>query len=371
MNSLDPSTLVIRRMTVEDIPAVHEIDTLSFSLPWPERSFRFEMTENPVSRGWVAEQAGQIIAMLILWLAADEAHIATIATHPNYRRQGLGEKILLVALGVARQEGARRAFLEVRAGNLAAQAMYHKYGFAVTGRRPRYYRDNAEDAILMALDELDRIGGSMNAEETLAMIAKEVSVCEKCVLHRSRKLSVPGEGPAHAEIMCIGEGPGFHENEQGRPFVGAAGNFLTELLAQAGMKREEVWIGNVVKCRPPGNRDPLPEELTACNEYLERQIAAIDPKIIITLGRFSMSKYMPGAKISAVHGQMRRIGDRFVIAMFHPAAALHQASLKPVIMKDFAQLPGLLEQANSALKHSAPVLADEKAQDDPKQLSMF
>ncbi len=211
----------------------------------------------------------------------------------------------------------------------------------------------------------------MTAEETLAQIAKEVAVCRKCALYRSRKKAVPGEGPANSEIMFIGEGPGFHENEQGRPFVGAAGNFLNELLAQAGMKRPEVWIGNVVKCRPPGNRDPLPEELATCNEYLERQIAAMNPKIIITLGRYSMGKFMPGAKISTVHGQMRRVGDRYIIAMFHPAAALHQASLKPAILHDFSQLPKLLEQARSALKRSAPAEANEPAKEDPKQLSLF
>ena len=210
----------------------------------------------------------------------------------------------------------------------------------------------------------------MSAEETLAQIAKEVSTCQKCVLYHSRKLSVPGEGPANSEVMFIGEGPGFHENEQGRPFIGAAGNFLNELLAEAGLKRLEVWIGNVVKCRPPGNRDPLPEELSACNEYLERQIAAINPKIIITLGRFSMGKYMPGAKISSVHGQMRQVGDRFVIAMFHPAAALHQAALKPAILKDFAQLPKLLEQARTALNRSVSAEMEEP-KEDPKQLSLF
>ena len=210
----------------------------------------------------------------------------------------------------------------------------------------------------------------MTTEETLAQIAKEVSGCQKCALYHSRKKSVPGEGPADSEIMFIGEGPGFHENEQGRPFVGAAGQFLDELLAQAGLKRPKVWIGNVVKCRPPGNRDPLPEELSACNAYLERQMEAINPKIIITLGRYSMAKFMPGAKISAVHGQMRRVGERFVIAMFHPAAALHQGSLKPSIMKDFAQLPKLLEQARAALKRSTPTTAEEPVE-EPKQLSMF
>jgi uracil-DNA glycosylase family 4 len=210
----------------------------------------------------------------------------------------------------------------------------------------------------------------MSAEETLAQIANEVSTCQKCALYQSRKLSVPGEGPENSEVMFIGEGPGFHENEQGRPFVGAAGNLLNELLAEAGLKRSAVWIGNVVKCRPPGNRDPLPEELSACNEYLERQIAAINPKIIITLGRVSMGKYMPGAKISSVHGQMRRVGERFVIAMFHPAAALHQAALKPAILEDFAQLPKLLEQARTALKRSIPADVDEPKV-DPKQLSLF
>jgi DNA polymerase len=176
-----------------------------------------------------------------------------------------------------------------------------------------------------------------------------------------------------AEIMCIGEGPGFHENEQGRPFVGAAGKFLEELLRAAGLKRSEVWIGNVVKCRPPANRDPLPDELSTCNEYLERQIRAIDPSIIITLGRFSMAKFLPGAKISSVHGQMKRIGDRYVIPMFHPAAALHQASLKPAILADFAKLPQMLEEARRGLGRAladSPTVPDATPE-DPKQLSMF
>jgi DNA polymerase len=211
----------------------------------------------------------------------------------------------------------------------------------------------------------------MSAEEVLAQVAKEVSVCRKCALSHSRKNAVPGEGPANAEIMFIGEGPGANENEQGRPFVGNAGTFLNELLAEAGLQRRDVWITNVVKCRPPANRDPQPEELAACNEYLERQIAAINPKIIITLGRFSMARYMPGAKISSVHGQMRRVGDRFVIAMFHPAAALHQAALKPATLKDFAQLPKLLEQARAALKKSALASTEEKPKPNHKQLNLF
>lgn len=212
----------------------------------------------------------------------------------------------------------------------------------------------------------------MSAEEMLAQIAAEVSGCTSCVLNKTRKKSVPGEGPANCEIMFIGEGPGQNENEQGRPFVGAAGQFLEQLLAQAGLKRADVWIGNVVKCRPPNNRDPMPEELAACDKYLERQIAAINPSIIVTLGRFSMGKFMPGAKISAVHGQMRKIGDRFVIAMFHPAAALHQPQLKTTILADFARLPQLLDVARRELAKLAPTAVKvEEPKEEPKQLSLF
>jgi len=147
----------IRHMTLEDVPTVHEIDMLSFSLPWPERSFRFELTENPVTRGWVAESGGRIAAMLVLWLIVDEAHIATIATHPDFRRQGIGERLMIVALLSARAEGAARAFLEVRAGNAGALALYEKYGFVVAGVRLRYYKDNNEDAILMNLEDLNSL----------------------------------------------------------------------------------------------------------------------------------------------------------------------------------------------------------------------
>ena len=212
----------------------------------------------------------------------------------------------------------------------------------------------------------------MDAQQILAEVASEVAVCQKCALYHSRKKAVPGEGPSRCEIMFIGEGPGFYENEQGRPFVGAAGKFLDELLAQAGLKREDVWITNIVKCRPPGNRDPLPDEVESCNPYLERQIRAVDPSIIITLGRHSMAKYMPGAKITAVHGQMRRVGERYVIAMFHPAAALHQASLKPALLADFARLPQLLEQARKGLgrDRQAPP-PEEPPESDFKQLGLF
>jgi uracil-DNA glycosylase len=214
----------------------------------------------------------------------------------------------------------------------------------------------------------------MTTEDILSQIANEVSTCTKCSLHESRKKPVPGDGPANAEIMFIGEGPGFHENEQGHPFVGASGKFLDQLLAQAGVTRADVFIANVVKCRPPGNRDPLPDELAACDLYLEAQIKAINPSIIVTLGRFSMNKFFPGAKISTVHGQMQKIGERFVIPMFHPAAALHQAALKPSILGDFAKLPDQLNDARVAMGKAKITFKEKKVEvvsNKPQQLTLF
>lgn len=214
----------------------------------------------------------------------------------------------------------------------------------------------------------------MSAAETLERIAREVSVCTKCALHESRKKAVVGEGPADAEIMFIGEGPGFHENEQGRPFVGASGKFLDQLLEQADLTRADVFIANVVKCRPPANRDPQPDELTACGEYLNGQIEAINPSIIVTLGRISMGRYFPGAKITSVHGQMQKIDGRFIIPMYHPAAALHQPALRPSILADFAKLPDQLKEAREALGRQAVekrrTIIPQKPE-KPKQLSLF
>ena len=207
------------------------------------------------------------------------------------------------------------------------------------------------------------------AEATMAQIANEVAVCHRCLLHHSRKLAVPGEGPVDAEIMFIGEGPGFHENEQGRPFVGAAGKYLEELLAKINLKREDVYIGNVVKCRPPNNRDPLPDELAACSDFLERQIQVISPKVIVTLGRYSMARFLPNAKISDVHGQSYRIKGHLVVPMFHPAAALHQPSLKISIERDFLNLPGLITKASEA-----SIIKEEKPPEpksEPTQLNLF
>lgn len=209
----------------------------------------------------------------------------------------------------------------------------------------------------------------MNPDEVISQVATEVAVCTKCELHHSRKRSVPGEGPVNAEILFVGEGPGFHENEQGRPFVGAAGKFLEDLLASIGLTRSEVFITNIVKCRPPANREPRPEEVSTCtSQYLERQIQAINPKVMVTLGRHSMERYLQKVKISDVHGQAFQLKGRLIVPMYHPAAALHQGSLRPVLERDFARLPELISGSGEA----PDFRSDEFESDpDPKQLNLF
>jgi DNA polymerase len=206
----------------------------------------------------------------------------------------------------------------------------------------------------------------VSAQQTLEQIASQVQACQLCRLAQSRTNAVPGEGPADADIVLVGEGPGFHEDQQGRPFVGAAGNFLEELLASIGLQRQDVYITNLVKCRPPGNRDPREDELESCtSNYLEKQLEAINPKVVVTLGRFSMQRYFPNAKISRIHGQPKQRGGRLIVPMYHPAAALHQPSLRAVVQQDFSKLPEWIEQA----KHLEP--ADRSPQNDPEQLSLF
>lgn len=216
----------------------------------------------------------------------------------------------------------------------------------------------------------------MTAQPILDEIAAEVRACIKCKLHKGAKQSVPGEGPANADILLIGEGPGFHEDQQGRPFVGPSGKFLEELLANIGLKRQDVFIANVVKHRPPGNRDPEPDEIAACAGYLDRQIEAIQPKVIVTLGRYSMARYFPGARISAIHGQARRVNGRLVVAMFHPAAALHQQSLRDTLIADFKKLPQLIAAAQKPAAPPAPGVPPAPPQAEPEdkgpqQLSFF
>lgn len=180
--------------------------------------------------------------------------------------------------------------------------------------------------------------------ESLSAVASCVRDCTRCELARTRTRAVPGAGNPRAEIMFIGEGPGWNEDKQGLPFVGAAGQFLNEMLATIGLERDEVFVTNVVKCRPPGNRDPLPDEIAACASYLDAQLAAIQPRVVVTLGRFSMARWFPGERISRIHGQAKRFGDLTVVPMYHPAAALHQSSLRAAVEADMLKLPGILDQ---------------------------
>ena len=214
-------------------------------------------------------------------------------------------------------------------------------------------------------------------EQELNSLSDEVRSCTRCPLAETRTRAVPGEGPIDAEIMLIGEGPGFHEDRQGRPFVGPSGQFLQELLASIGLQRSQVYITNVVKCRPPNNRDPQPNEIEACMPYyLDRQIDLIDPKVIVTLGRFSMSKFFPGKSITRIHGQPKREGNRIIFPMFHPAAALHQPHYREMIEQDILKVPALLEELHAAQRApkapTAPVEERPRPEDEgPQQLSMF
>ncbi len=211
----------------------------------------------------------------------------------------------------------------------------------------------------------------MTATETLQLIAHEVKACTRCGLHVGRTRAVPGEGPPDAKIMLIGEGPGYHEDRQGRPFVGPSGQFLDELLAMAGLRRSDVFIGNVVKCRPPQNRDPQPDEVAACTQnFLFRQIEAINPTVIVTLGRFSMSLFLPGERISRIHGQPRRVDGRLIVPMLHPAAALHQPQNRPLIEADFQRLPEILASAERAAQ-AAPTVKKQDEEPPLEQLSLF
>ncbi len=203
----------------------------------------------------------------------------------------------------------------------------------------------------------------------LEAIAAQVRVCTRCPLYKGRTHAVPGEGPAAAEIMMIGEGPGFYEDQQGRPFVGRSGQLLEKLLAGIGLKRSDVFITNVVKCRPPDNRDPLPEEIEACRPWLDQQIALIQPKVIVTVGRFAMTRWFPNGKITALHGQAKRFDQVLVVPTFHPAAALRNVNLLPLLEADFQKLPQFIRDNASA--PPAPTPAPPKTSEPPQQLKMF
>lgn len=190
-------------------------------------------------------------------------------------------------------------------------------------------------------------------QTALDAIGSEVAACTRCRLHEGRNRAVPGEGTAATEVVFVGEGPGFNEDKQGRPFVGQAGALLDELLASVLWSRKEVFITNVVKCRPPGNRDPEPDEIAACAPYLTRQLEVLDPALVVTLGRFSMARFSPGARIGQVHGTFRAADAEsgapraLTFSMYHPAAALHQGSLKQTLFADMAGVPGALTDARA------------------------
>ena len=176
----------------------------------------------------------------------------------------------------------------------------------------------------------------------LEPLCAEIADCPRCVLARGRSRTVPGSGPAPCDLMFIGEAPGQREDELGLPFVGRSGQFLDELLATIDRARPSVYVTNVVKCRPPANRDPQPDEIDACAAYLERQIAEVNPRVIATLGRYSRARWFPGERISQIHGRAHDFDGRTVIPMYHPAAALRDGSLRAVMRSDFAQIPALL-----------------------------
>jgi len=178
----------------------------------------------------------------------------------------------------------------------------------------------------------------------LTELYQEIANCRDCELVKYRTKVVPGEGSEDADLLFIGEAPGWHEDQQGRPFVGPAGAFLDQLLASIGLSREQVYIANVIKCRPPQNRDPLPAETQACRKWLDRQIEIIHPRMIITLGRYSLARYFPDENIGKIHGKARKVGDVIYYPMYHPAAALHQGSLRRIIEADMLQIPRVLVQ---------------------------
>lgn len=204
----------------------------------------------------------------------------------------------------------------------------------------------------------------------LEQLARQVETCTRCDLHCTATRGVPGEGPVSARVMVVGEAPGFNEDRQGKPFVGAAGKLLDQtLLPLAGLTRAEVYITNVVKHRPPENRDPLPAELAACLPYLDRQIEIINPRVIVTLGRFSLATFFPGDMISRVHGQMREKDGRRYFHMYHPAAALHQERLRTTLEDDMKKLGEFLRRTNG--DGPEPEASQAADREEPEQLSLF
>ncbi len=205
-------------------------------------------------------------------------------------------------------------------------------------------------------------------------VADQVLICQKCTLSKTRTNAVPGYGDINAEILFIGEGPGFHEDKQGLPFVGRSGDYLDKLLAMIGLNRKQVFITNVVKCRPPENRDPTPDEIFACKSYLDMQESLIDPMVIVTLGRFSMARYFPGGKITQIHGKPKFDERVAYYPLFHPAAVLRNPTLQETMAQDVMRIPQIIEEVKKRRagdeNTSTPPETGNKP-DSPTQLSLF
>ncbi|MDP2718656.1 MAG: uracil-DNA glycosylase [Dehalococcoidia bacterium] len=195
----------------------------------------------------------------------------------------------------------------------------------------------------------------------LSELNRQILSCQDCSLSKGRTNVVPGEGADNADIIFVGEAPGWHEDQQGRPFVGPAGHYLDDLLKSINLKRSNVFIANIIKCRPPSNRDPLPAEIQACKKWLDQQLDLIRPKVIVTLGRYSLSRFFPGEVISKVHGTVRTGNGTVYFAMYHPAAALHQQSLKKIIEADMLKLPRILQELGTI----------QEKKEEVKQLNLF
>jgi len=220
---------------------------------------------------------------------------------------------------------------------------------------------------------MDSLPGDSPAADNLEKLARDVNSCQKCPLYRVATRGVPGEGPPNAKILFIGEAPGYYEDQQGRPFVGAAGQLLEEVLGLIGLTRRDVYITNILKHRPPGNRDPERSEIEACGEYLDRQLTLIRPRLICTLGRFSMARFFPPKSMRELHGRSVRYGDATCYALYHPAAALRDPRVKDLFVEDFRRIPEVLAQAEAA---AARAPAESPSQNPPgepsgEQLSLF
>ena len=236
------------------------------------------------------------------------------------------------------------------------------------GEIPGDFEETPED-----LPETDESGHPVptNAIELAGYLVRH---CEKCPLSRTRTNAVPGEGPMDAEVMFIAEGPGKNEDEQGRPFVGAAGKFLDELLPMAGLSRDRVFITNMIKCRAPGNRDPEPEEIAACSQHLDRQMIILNPKLIVALGKFSLGRFLPGETIGKARGRLRRKNGRFIYPVMHPAAGLRRGEFKEQVIRDFSAIPDILRQIDEDPPEEEPesiLRTKPKPKPEAVQTSLF